>query len=246
MAETGLEIMEERERRHQRPFEESWVAMHLYNKKGEKREERVMLTYSMEDETGLDRRLVKFASPPDIRGVGLLTWEQPAEKEDDQWLHLPATRQVKRIAGSGKKNAFMGTDLAFEDLRPENLSTHRYELKGEAVVDGANCWVVEAFPNTTKEERDSGYSKRVFYIRKDIYFDIKVEYYGRRGRLEKVSLAKQVVAVKGEAHRANLAVTQRMREGTKTILVHQKRVLDEELDSTLFTQQGLKRPLSAN
>ena len=241
---TGLEIMQERERRHERSYEESWVSMHLYDKRGKKKEERLMVTYSRQSGR-LDRRLMKFANPADIRGVGLLTWEQPAGREDDQWLYLPASKKVKRIAGSGKKNQFMGTDLAYEDLRPENLSAHDYQLVGETKVDGHKCWMIVATPKTAKEKRDSGYSKRTMYTRQDVYFTIKTEYYGKRGRLEKVGILQKVVPVAGRAYRANLAVMQRMKKGTKTIIVHRRRTLDKKLDESLFTQQGLSRPVTS-
>ena len=239
---TGLEVMQERERRHERPYEESWVSMHLYDKRGQKKEERLMVTFAKQA-GGLDRRLVKFADPADIRGVGLLTWEQPAGREDDQWLYLPASKKVKRISGSGKKNQFMGTDLAYEDLRRENLSAYSYELSGESTVDGHKCWIVTATPKTAKEKRDSGYSKRTMYTRQDNYFTIKTEYYDKRGRLAKVGVMKKVVTVAGSACRSNLAVMQRMSTGTKTIIEHRKRTLDKKLDDSLFTQQGLSRPV---
>ena len=44
------------------------------------------------------------------------------DREDDQWLYMPAYGQkLKRIAGGNKKGYFMGTDFSYEDLRPENL-----------------------------------------------------------------------------------------------------------------------------
>lgn len=245
MAITGLQIMQERERRHERSFEESWVEMRLYDKKNRQKKSRVMVTWSMEEpSTKLDRRLIKFAAPADIRGTGLMLWEQPSPKEDDQWLYLPASKKVKRIAGSGKRNQFVGTDLAFEDLRRENLAAHAYELSGETTIDGAKCWIVTATPSSASEKKNSGYSKRVLYIRKDIYFTVKSEYYGRRGRLEKVATCQKVVKVAGKAWRSDLVTVTRVKPGTKTVLIHQRRKLDQPIDASLFTQQGLKRPMA--
>lgn len=240
---TGLEIMEERERRHQKEYEESWDAMYLYDKKGNKKEERIMVTYSREDAKG-DQTLIKFSEPAAIRSVGLLTWEQPSDQEDDQWLFLPATKSVKRIAGSGKKNQFMGTDLSYEDLRKENLKAHEYKLTGETKIGEQDCWIVEATPSTDKEKKDSGYSKRILYIRKDIYYTVKTEYFGRRERKEKVAEVQRLVSVGGGSYRSNIVAVMRINEGTKTITINKKREIDKELDESLFTQQGLKRPLA--
>ncbi|MGY8689713.1 MAG: outer membrane lipoprotein-sorting protein, partial [Verrucomicrobiales bacterium] len=209
---TGREVMEERDRRHNRNFEESWVVMNLYDKRGKAKAPRLMITYSRK-ESELDQRLVKFAEPADIRSVGLLTWEQPGDKEDDQWLYLPAAKKVKRIAGSGKKNQFMGTDLAFEDLRPENLAAHEYTISGEKEIQGAQCWEITATPSTSKEKKGSGYSKRVIYIRQDNYFPVRTEYYNTRGKPSKTATSDKLIKVAGQAWRSDLATIERLREG---------------------------------
>jgi len=36
-----------------------------------------------------------------------------------------------------------------------------------------------------------------------------------------------------------------MKKGTKTIIVHRRRTLDKKLDESLFTQQGLSRPVTS-
>lgn len=50
----------------------------------------------------------------------------------------------------------MGTDFAFEDLRPENLPLHRYALVGSETIDGDDVFVIEATPATEREAADNG------------------------------------------------------------------------------------------
>ncbi len=152
---------------------------------------------------------MKYLKPKNIRDVGLLTWEQEEGKDDDQWLYLPASRQVKRITGGSKKEPFMGSDLAYEDFRPENLDAHEYKLLKEENIDGQDCWVVEAIPSTAKEKKDSGYSKRIFWIRKDIYFSVKTEFYNRRNHLAKNGYYKELENIRGEIWRMNLTIMEK-------------------------------------
>jgi hypothetical protein len=56
------------------------------------------------------RRLVKMVEPARLRGVGLLV------NGDDIHLFLPAYPPARRVTGSGKADAFLGTDFAVEDL----------------------------------------------------------------------------------------------------------------------------------
>ena len=41
------------------------------------------------------------------------------EKDDDQWLYLPAMRKVRRISVSDRADYFLGTDLSYEDIKLE-------------------------------------------------------------------------------------------------------------------------------
>lgn len=245
IATTGREILDEQERRHHVESEETRLQMSLIDRRGRERE-REMVMYVLKGADGLNKTLIKFTSPTDIRNVGLLTWQQGEDKEDDQWLHLPSSNQVKRIAGSGKKNSFMGTDIAFEDLRPENLDAHDYNLLRKESIDGHDHWVVEAIPSTEKEKKDSGYSKRVFWIRKDIYFTVKTEFYNRRGRLAKLALNEELINLQGDIWRSNVSTTERLAEKTKTVLRNQYRAHNIEMSKSFFTQQNLRRPAKVN
>jgi hypothetical protein len=241
---SGRELMEEQIRRHAPDTEYSESTILLVDERGREKERRVV-TYTRRGDDGLTQSLLKFLEPADIRVTGLLTWEQPADREDDQWLYLPATRSAKRISGASKKQLFMGTDLAYEDLRAESLDAHEYRVLREEPLDGEACWVIEATPATDKEKRDSGYSKRVFWVRQDVHLTVKVEFYDRAGKLDKVGTLGDLVQVEGDMWRANRSVIERTGSNTRTVWGFQKREVNGDLDETLFTQQGLSRPAIA-
>jgi len=131
---TGRSILEEQERRHVSEYEFGEVAMTLIDRNGKESQREIRVYHLERDERS--KILIQFLEPANISGTGLLTWEMEGGKEDDQWLYLPAARVVKRIAGGGKKNQFMGTDLAYEDLRVEDLDSHKYTLMGKETVSG--------------------------------------------------------------------------------------------------------------
>lgn len=238
---TGREIMDEQRRRHEASTEETRSVMKLIDSRGRERT-REMVAYSRTVEGALSQSLLKFLVPSNIRNTGLLTWEQPEDKEDQQWLYLPASGRVNQISGSNKKNLFMQSDLAFEDLRPENLNAHSYELLREEEVDGEACWVIESLPATEKERGDSGYSKRTFWVRKDIYLTVKIEFFDRGGKLAKRGTYGDLEQVDGDLWRSNEITMERLRSGTKTVWSFEERRVNEPIDENLFTQQGLKRP----
>ena len=241
MAQSGLEIMKEQERRHQAKSEETRSKLTLVDPNG-RQKERELVAISKRGDDGLSKIILKFLAPADIRNTGLLTWEQAGDKDDDQWLYLPATKTPKRIASSSKKGSFMGTDLAFEDLRPENLESHTYTVLREEDLSGQRCWVIEAVPSTDKERLESGYSKRIFWIRKDLHLTVQTEFYNRSDKLIKRAAFSDFANVGGEVWRAKTARVETLDRKTATVLTTVEQKVNQEVDENLFTEQGLKRP----
>lgn len=236
--ETGLDIMKKKKERHRLPYETEAVTMILKDQAGREKQ-RAVTIYSLEGEDGLHKAMIKFTEPEDVRNVGLLTWEQK-DQDDDQWLYLPDLKRSKRIVAGGKKNAFMGTDLAYEDLRAENLDVHTYNLTGSQTLDGKDCYVIEAVPATEKEQQESGYDKRVLYVRKDILVPVKTEFYSR-GRLLKVAIAKGLAPVRDPVWRVQELVMEDVERRTSTTMRADSRSI-EPIDASFFTTRFLENP----
>ena len=217
--------------------EEEVLLMRLVSKTGEVKERR-LIRYTLTGPDTLSKILIRFLAPRSLEKTGLLTWEA-LNGDDDQWLYLPATRKVKRVAASGKSHRFMGTDFAYEDMHPESVRLHRYELVGSQTVEGQDCHVIEAVPATERQAADSGYSKRKVWVRKDNYFTVKREYYDRKGKLEKVGTERKLVQVTGTVWRAAELEMHDVEAGTRTILVVESRAVDKGLKESLLTETGL-------
>ena len=235
----GREIMEMQKERHDTIQEEERILMRLIDRRGREKE-RKMVTYRAKNENGLNKTMIKFTAPRDIANVGLLTWEQK-EQDDDQWLYLPAGGRAKRIASTSKKNSFMGTDLAFEDLRPENLDEHTYTLTGTETVEGQECYVIEALPATDKEKKSSGYTKRIFWINKELLTFVKTEFYGRRDKLIKTSVIHEVENIRDDLYRPRKSTVSDLERKTSTVMETVERDLDPGLEESFFTQHTLKK-----
>jgi len=238
---SGPEIMTELQHRHDAMSERTELMMQIYDSRNRVRERRLSIM-ARQGEDGVGKALLKFLSPADIRNVGLLTWDRGEEGEDDQWLYMPASETVRRISGGNKKSEFMGTDLTYEDLRPENLNRHTYQVIREEERDGHPCWVVEALPGTEAERGETSYGKRLFWIRKDVYFIIHVEFYNHSERLIKTATFEDLEHIKDQMWRSNRSTFERVLARTRTVTITQSRELDVDLPESLFTQQGLRRP----
>lgn len=240
-AETGLALMQQYQDLHQVDSQYTRSSMTLVNNKGRKRE-RLMQTFEKKSASGENRSLLKFLSPKKIANVGLLTWQHSGDLDDDQWLYLPASKRVKRIASAGKKNPFMGSDFSFEDMQGEDLQAHIYKVLGEEDIEGQACWKIEALPATKKEARASAYGKRFIWLRKDITYPVKMAFYNRRDVLMKQASYQALEQIEGSVWRHNKSVMSTLKKKTSTVVLIKERQIGLLIDENQFNQQALKRP----
>jgi hypothetical protein len=219
--------------------EEEVQLLRLVSKTGATKERKLVL-YTLAVPEDLRKSLIRFLAPRDVENTALLTWEA-RDGNDDQWLYLPATRKAKRVASSSKKNQFMGTDFAYEDLRTENLGVHRYTAVGSETVDGRECMVIEAVPASERQAADSGYSRRKLWIQKDNLVAVKREYYDKQGKLQKVEFRRKPVRVTADAWRVDEVEMQDVQSGTKTFLLVESRRVNLGLKDSFFSEAELTR-----
>jgi len=219
--------------------EEERQILRLVSKSGATKERRVT-RWVLSGPDDLDKILVRFQAPRDVENTALLTWEAK-DGNDDQWLYLPSVKKPKRIAASNKKNRFMGTDFAYEDLRAEPLAVHTYTLLGRAAIDGAACWVIDAKPSTERQAADSGYSHRKLWIREDNHVTVKREFYDRQNRLDKVEVHRKLVNVTGTVWRAEEIEMHDVQNETRTIVTVESRAINRGLRDDFFSEAELIR-----
>ncbi len=233
---TGRQIMEKQKELHNVSSEFESQKMVLVDKTGSK-ETRDVRRYIKEHETDVFRSLIVFLQPSDIEGTALLNW-QHKDQADDQWLYLPAQGKMQRIAKGGKKNYFMGTDFTYEDMQSEEFDDYKYTLlKEEPYANEYTCYVVEAIPANKEKERESAYSKRVMWLRKDIFLTVKIDFYDRREKLIKTQTNSAIENVKGTIWRAKQTIMDNHKSKHKTAIMVVKREVNEEMPDKTFTER---------
>lgn len=231
---TGRRIMDQVKQRHEIKNDTADVVMLIIGKKGSKKE-RLIKRYVKKFENGLTRSLIVFREPKDIEGTALLTWELDGG-QSKQWLYLPGEKKIQRMAASSLKSYFMGTDLTYEDLMPDKIDDYTYTLTGEEKLDNDLCYVVAIAYANEEKAKASGYSKRVVYIRKDILFAVKIDFYDPRGELIKTQTAHDLEKLSGNAWTAKKTLIVNHKTEQKTLLGVKNQRLNAVLDDSLFTE----------
>lgn len=158
--------------------------MVLINAKGQQRERRSTGLIKLQP-NGVDSKLVvRFSTPADIKGTSFLQVEH-IDGDDDLWIYLPALKKSRRLVASNKKDSFVGSDFSYGDISLPRVDQYRHTRLRTEQVDGFDCHVVESVPANDTVRANSGYSKKVTWVRSDNFVEAKVEYYDLAGRLWK-------------------------------------------------------------
>lgn len=224
------------------------MTMILIDRKGN---QRVRQIKGYTKEYGKDTKSISFfMSPADVKNTAFLSYDwDNADKEDDNWLYLPALRKVKRISAGDKSDSFMGSDFTYADMNGLEITEWTYKfLKKSEMVNGHDCWVIEARPKKSikrKVVKESGYLKRISWVRKDIFMAIKAKMWVKKGKKIKYFSIPEVEKVQGiwTAKKLEMVTTKRKRKEHATVLLIKNPVYNKGVDDNMFTTQRMERGL---
>jgi outer membrane lipoprotein-sorting protein len=150
------------------------MEMVLSNKHGDHSSREIKIRTLEIDGDG-DKSLLVFDNPRDVKGTAFLSYTH-ALKPDDQWLYLPALKRVKRIASANKSGPFVGSEFAYEDLTSQEVEKYAYKWLRDEQLAGRDAFVIERFP----QYKNSGYTRQIVWMDKEMYQPLKVDYYDRK------------------------------------------------------------------
>jgi hypothetical protein len=206
------------------------VVMMLVDRDGNKRKRNFSLWFKkMAD--GLSRSLVGFHAPNDVAGTALLTWET-GESSTSQWVFMPATKSMQRIAASSRSGSFMGSDFSYEDLTAEDMDDFVYTVTGEESIGEHRCHVIEVVPASRKIARSSGYALRRLWVRTDNNMTVRTEFYNRRGKLLKTWKAIEMVR-QGNRWLTKKSVMKNARSGHMTLMAEGRHEFDLPIEDEM-------------
>lgn len=235
---TGLEIMTRVDQREDGDDQTSEANFELMNKRGQKRiRDTIRLWKDYDGKSAFDAKMITFfKSPPDVKGTGFLSWSYEDEnKDDDQWLYLPALRKVRRIAAGNKGNYFMGTDFTYDDMGERKVEEDEHKLLKRETHAGVECYVIESTP----KKKGYIYSKKLTWVDKKNWLPLKVDYYDRKNKfLKTLKTEWQLVDGIWTWKRSEMKNHQ---TGHKTIIAITSVKMNTGLKDRDFTARMLKR-----
>ncbi len=208
--------------------------MTLINANGQK-SVRDMMMRTLEGERG-DKTISTFLSPADVKGTKILGWEH-IDRDDDQWLYLPALKRIKRIASRNKSGSFMGSEFSYEDIGNQNYQKYTFEGEPKVVMLGEmECYQGTRIP----KDKNSGYTKQITWVDTKDFLIRKIEYYDRKGELLKTALFSDYKKRDG-VWRVGKIEMHNHQNDKSTILIWKEDKIKAGLKSKDFDKRVLKR-----
>ncbi len=196
---------------------------------------RQLITKILEGKDLGDKTLNTFVSPPDQKGVALLTHSHKS-KNNEQWLYLPAIKRVKKIAYQTQTSPFMGTEFTYEDIAPVEIEKYTYQFIQERKVGEELIFFVEQVPL----EPGSGYSKQIQWIDQEFRLR-KVEFYNKENILFKTMTLSGYQYINNLFWHPQFMIMTNHSSGFKTVLQWQNYKINTGLKDFDFTTLSLKR-----
>ena len=187
-----------------------------------------------------DRSIITFSEPRDVRGTALLTHSKIEPDDDSQWIFLPAVKRVKRISSSNRTGKFVSSEFSYEDLGSEEVADNDHIWLEDAACEhdaALTCAAVESRPKNKR----SGYSRRVSFIDLDEYRVHRIDFYNRRGDLEKSLRFEDYRQYEGQFWRAHVMIMDNSQTGKSTRLAWGDYSFRQGLTERDFTPQGLPK-----
>ncbi len=218
------------------------MAITMTDRRGNTREEHTRAFRRYFGQT--KKTVIFYTQPGTVAGTAFLTWDYAEpERDDDQWLYLPALRKVRRISASDRGDYFLGTDFTYEEIKKESkiaAEDYQFSLLGEEDVDGHHTWIVQATPADAEVSKALGYGRVLLRIDSTLWMPRLTEYWDVNGNFLKTVHARGIENIDGIWAITDIEATNR-KTGHSTRIQFENTDYGASVPPRLFQQNALKR-----
>ncbi len=221
---TGKEILDKSEAVMKAPKSVvSDAVMVLIDKRNKKKTRKIRMWSK-----GSKKKVIKFLSPADVRGVGLLVLS-----DNDMYLYMPAFKKIRRIASHVKHQSFMGSDFSYDEI---GSTEYAENYTAKLVKETDTEYIVEA---VRKKNSDKQYNKLKLRIDKQSFLPLKIEMY-KKNKLRKVLINNKIEKI-GKYWMATDIMIEDIKKKHKTNLKLTNIKFDKSVPSRIFTKRYLTK-----
>ena len=178
---------------------------------------------------GNAKTMIRFTSPPDMKGVAMLIVNHPT-MASDEWTWRPNAAHEQRVPIGDRGDRFFGTDFSYEDLEERDVDQFDYTLTGEA----GGQWRIDAKPRKASE-----YTHSYIFIDKTNYVYNRIETYNKKGPVKAIEF-RDYKMVQGIWTPTAALIADGISR-SRTVLAYEKVEYNLPLKEEDFTVEALRR-----
>jgi outer membrane lipoprotein-sorting protein len=213
------------------------VNLTIIEKNGATRSRKIsMTTKSYSD--GLEKRLIRFIEPADVRGTSMLVVDNK-NTSDEMWIYLPALKRTRRIVTSEKGKSFMSSEFTNADMSSPAVSDFEHRHLDKSGTN--NQWIIESIPINEDKADEYGYSRKVSYINIDDNQVQKMEFYNFDNELFKIIEIKSTFPLDNGKYMVKDMVASNLINDRKSEILFSNISEGVKVDDSFFTVRNLER-----
>lgn len=189
---------------------------------------REMTLQILRTKNGL-KALVRMTAPADMKGTALLS--EIADGKDQEWLYIPTSKQIRRIASSKTSTGILGSELKMEDLNPMAIKEAKVTLTH--TDPQAPQIIVTPSPQTSE------YTKIITTFSMPHYLPVTTEYFKGASK-EKTVQFRDYKVYADHIYRAQKIEIKNLQKNRGTDLNLTDIKVNAPLSAQKFTPAGLK------
>jgi hypothetical protein len=213
------------------------LTLTITEKNGSTRTRKIsMVTMSFPD--GLEKRMIRFVEPAEIKGTALLIVDNKASA-DEMWIYLPALKKTRRIVSSEKGKSFMSSEFSNSDMTSPPLADFTSRHVSKSGSDGE--WIIESKPVNENLADEYGFSKKVTYINMVNYHLNKIEFYDFDNDVFKIITINGVFPFSDGKYMVREMIADNLSNNRKSEIIFNNISEGIKVDDSFFSIRNLER-----
>ena len=219
----------------------------LTDRRDQTRERQALVLKLKQEGARLTR--ISYLEPRSVEGVSFLSHDfHSADRDDDRWLFVPATRRARRLPASARGDYFLGTDFTYEDIQSElkfNMDDYDFEYRGTETLDGKKLHVIAGTPRNEDIARQLGYGAFEALVDETTWMPVKVDFQDPDREPLKTINVHRVETIDGIVTATRIEATNHQ-TGHSTVFALRDVSHPDTLPGNIFQPSGLTRGLPSS
>ena len=156
---------------------------------------------------------------------------------NELYLYYPDAEEIIRLQGAALRQSMLGSDISYEDMTEGNdtLSKYEVELKGEEIIDGTLCYVIDM----VAKSRNVAYPRQQVWVVKENLVPQQVHYFSKSGKLLKEMRVNKIELIGDKFVITEMTLEDKLKRNSSTELILDKLETDLPLDRSFFSLDNL-------